>query len=57
MLIGSLLLKVLAQVLSTIGIYDLKLLWDLSAVCWTIGLLVILIKALNSEKLKGFLEE
>ena len=54
-MIISLLLKALAEVTGTIYTFEFGL-WSISNALWTIGLLVVLVKALNHSGLKEFLE-
>ena len=55
LMIISLLLKALAEVTGTIYTFEFGL-WSISNALWTIGLLVVLVKALNHPGLKEFLE-
>ncbi len=56
-------LLILSQVLNVINhiagsqMADFDWTWKLSSVAWTLGLIIIFIKALQSNKLKSFLEE
>lgn len=57
LLIASQILTILGKFFNAADVYRTAIIWDISSVCWTLGLLIVLIKVLNSEKLKGFLEE
>lgn len=53
----SLLVKVAGEVFGILHLPGHTGLWGISSALWTIGLLIVLIKALQSNKLKSFLDE
>jgi hypothetical protein len=56
LLIGSLLSKVAGELFRMLNLSTSTFFWSLSSVLWTLGLLILLVKALNYPKLKEFLD-
>lgn len=57
LMVISLLVKVAGEVFGILHLPGHTGLWGISSALWTIGLLIVLIKALQSNKLKSFLDE